>query len=313
MTWKCTWVFFPDVFFSVTLKCHDIYYTLTIFVYRYHQMSISTYFTEIIHNTIRTQSSDLHHTEHWVPMLVSASTNRLHISSDWQPLSGYWVVRTTGYASLAVSSVVTGPLEACSRVGPSRALGDRLSWRWGWGWGLAGLTQQGQCLRTRGRLQDVVLVLELRVLLDEFLDLFFENLHLFSDGVHQMALYQVLEINKDCHEPRITVIFIYLMKSNPPCITYHATVHSVFVSFSIAYIIIDSLFLGACGYYISTESSPVNDLPNHILSPHSLTHTMCFNNCPAYKLIRSVLKNIDKITKEKIKLKHQRMHKYQSS
>lgn len=50
--------------FSVTLKCHDIYYTLTIFVYRYHQMSISTYFTEIIHNTIRTQSSDLHHTEH---------------------------------------------------------------------------------------------------------------------------------------------------------------------------------------------------------------------------------------------------------
>lgn len=103
------------------------------------------------------------------------------------------------------------------------------------------------------------------------------------------------------------------MKSNPPCITYHTTVHSVFVSFSIAYIIIDFLFLGACGYYISTESSPVNDLPNHILSPHSLTHTMCFNNCPAYKLIRSVLKNIDKITKEKIKLKHQRMHKYQSS
>lgn len=127
MTWKCTWVFFPNVFFSVTLKCHDIYYTLTIFMYRYHQMSISTYFTEIIHNTIRTQSSDLHHTEQRVPMLVSASTNRLHISSDWQPLSGYWVVRTTGYASLAVSSVVTGPLEACSRVGPSRALGDRLS------------------------------------------------------------------------------------------------------------------------------------------------------------------------------------------
>lgn len=56
--------FFPKCFFSVTLKCHDIYYTLTIFVYRYHQMSISTYFTEIIHNTIRTQSSDLHHTEH---------------------------------------------------------------------------------------------------------------------------------------------------------------------------------------------------------------------------------------------------------
>lgn len=64
------------------------------------------------------------------------------------------------------------------------------------------------------------------------------------------------------------------MKSNPPCITYHTTVHSVFVSFSIAYIIIDSLFLGACGYYISTESSPVNDLPNHILSPIPL-HTQC--------------------------------------
>lgn len=34
--------FFSKLFFSVTLKCHDIYYTLTIFVYRYHQMSIST-------------------------------------------------------------------------------------------------------------------------------------------------------------------------------------------------------------------------------------------------------------------------------
>lgn len=47
------YIYFFSMHFSVTLKCHDIYNTITISVYRYHQMSISTYFTEITHNTIR--------------------------------------------------------------------------------------------------------------------------------------------------------------------------------------------------------------------------------------------------------------------
>ncbi len=53
-----------------------------------------------------------------------------------------------------------------------------------------------ELLRTGQVLQQVVFLLQLRVSLNQFLNLFFQHLHLFTDRVHQVTLHQILKADE---------------------------------------------------------------------------------------------------------------------
>lgn len=55
----------------------------------------------------------------------------------------------------------------------------------------------GHLLRAGQVLQEVVLLLQLSVALDQLLDLLLQDLHLLSHGIHQVALHQILQDERD--------------------------------------------------------------------------------------------------------------------
>lgn len=81
------------------------------------------------------------------------------------------------------------------------------------GRGAAGLDlrlELGHLLGAGQVLEQVVLLLQLRVALDQLFDLLLQHLHLLSHGVHQVALHQVL---REKASERDTLTFTFL----PPC------------------------------------------------------------------------------------------------